>query len=221
MSAMSAVDTATPPALKEIPPLLRRRASLMGRAALQALSRPEIPYAGQSVILASRFGEFSRSLALLRELAQEGKVSPQHFSMAVHNANGGLFMMAQQAKAPLTALAAAEETALAGLLEAQIQIAERDEAVWLVFAEEPLPADYRALASPSELSATACWFACLLELAPGTEFALFPEATPSPETPPDMPPAAPLDLLRFFLTRTSSRLCLSARGGWTLARTGN
>jgi hypothetical protein len=107
-----------PPPAREIPPLLRRRARLMGRALLQVFSRPECPYEGQSIVICSRFGEFPRSLAMLRELACEGQVSPQQFSMAVHNANGGLFMMAQKARAPLTALSAGEETALAGLQEA-------------------------------------------------------------------------------------------------------
>ncbi|MDR3300282.1 MAG: beta-ketoacyl synthase chain length factor [Candidatus Accumulibacter sp.] len=205
----------TPPPAREIAPLLRRRASLAGRAVLHVLSRPEVPYAGQAIIFCSRFGEFARSLEALRELAQDGRVSPQQFSMAVHHATGGLFMIAQKARAPLTALAALEETALAGLQEAQIQLADAAETVWLVYGDEPLPLAYRSLsASPAEHSD---YFAFLLELVPGEDFHLvsgdradLPDISPAAET--------PLDLLRFFLCPEKDNIRLSTRGNWILRR---
>jgi hypothetical protein len=208
--AASGVAAASPP-IREIPPLLRRRAERMGRALLHVLSRPELPYAGQPLILCSRWGELPRSLALQRELARDGRVSPQQFSMSVHNATGGLFMMAQKAHAPLTALAAAEETALAGLQEAAIQLADGAASVWLCFSEEPLPEEYRQLdATPQH----ADYFALLLELTAGEAFHLQPEAC----VPAEHAPTSPLRLLRFLLLPEEETLPLSPRGGWALCR---
>ena len=60
----------SPPPIKEIPPLLRRRAGFLGRAMLHVLSRPGMAYAGEPLIFCSRLGEFSRALTLQKELAQ-------------------------------------------------------------------------------------------------------------------------------------------------------
>jgi hypothetical protein len=196
--------------------MLRRRTGIMGRAALHVLSNPDLPYAGQPIIFCSRYGEFSRSLRLQEELAAEGQVSPQQFSMAVHNASGGLFMMVKKAQAALTALAASEETALAGLWEAQSQLAELRagggaETVWLVYAEEPLPDAYRCL---PHLSATDdLYFAVLLELAPGDDFRLCAEDGQTQGA-----ASAPLDLLRFFLRPEEPSIRLSDGGNWVLRR---
>jgi hypothetical protein len=219
-AAIPSAETAAPPPLKEIPPLLRRRAERMGRALLHVLSRAELPYAGQPLILCSRFGELPRSLALQRELARDGQVSPQQFSMSVHNATGGLFMMAQKAQAPLTALAAAEEMALAGLQEAAIQLADGADSVWLCFSEEPLPEEYRQLdATPQHTG----YFALLLALTAGETFYLQPENKPTANkanaaNAADAAPASPLQLLRFLLLPETETLCLSPRGGWVLRR---
>jgi hypothetical protein len=198
-----------PPPVKEIPPLLRRRADTMGRAVLHVLSRPELPYAGEPIVFCSRFGELPRSLLLQRELAVTGQVSPQHFSMSVHNATGGLFMMAAGAQAPLTALAAATETALAGLQEAQAQLADGAPAVWLVYGEEPLPSDYRPLSrNPNDHTD---YFAILIELTPGADFTLVAQA-PDNVNGAEQHDATPLDVLRFFLNPKTRPLRLSARG---------
>jgi hypothetical protein len=200
-----------PPPIKEIPPLLRRRAGSLGRAMLHVLSRPEMAYAGEALIFCSRLGEFSRALALQKELARCDTLSPQLFSMSVHNATGGLFMMTQKANAPLTALSAGEEAVLAGLTEAAIQLADGAGKVWLAYGEEPLPEAWRELAaSPDEQTD---YFALLLELTPGDEFAFVSDA--STET---ALPASPLELLRFFLSPEASNLPLSSRGNLSLQR---
>ena len=202
------------PALGEIPPLLRRRADRMGRAALHVLTRPELPYTGQAIVMCSRLGEIGRSFGLQKELAREGSVSPQQFSMSVHHAIGGLFMMAKKARAPLTALAAGEEGALAGLQEAAAQLA--DGAVWLLFCEEPLPEEYRRFAaSPRD---GTDHYAFVLELATGDEFRLAEDAESAAQAAGRA--ASPLDLLAFLLRPADDAIRLSRRGGWTLRRAG-
>jgi hypothetical protein len=211
---LSASEAVAPP-LKEIPPLLRRRAHAMGRAALHVLSRPELPYRGQPIVLCSRFGEIRRSFDLQCELVREGRVSPQQFSMAVHNATGGLFMMAQKACAPLTALAAGEEGALAGLQEAFAGLADGASSLWLLYCEEPLPVEYRPFLDDAGGERNA-HFALLLELVPGSEFRLAPEADGSCAA---HRVASPLELFAFLLRPEDERICLSPRGNWTLRRT--
>jgi hypothetical protein len=200
-----------PPPIKEIPPLLRRRAGSLGRAMLHVLSRPEMAYAGEALIFCSRLGEFSRALTLLQELAQSDTLSPQLFSMSVHNATGGLFMMTQKANAPLTALSTGAEAVLAGLTEAAIQLADGAEKVWLAYGEEPLPEAWRELAASADEQTD--YFALLLELTPGDEFALVPDASSESAT-----PASPLELLRFLLSPEASSLPLSSRGNLSLQR---
>jgi hypothetical protein len=215
-------DVSVHPAAREVPPLLRRRTGIMGRAALHVLSNPEMPYTGQSIIFCSRYGEFSRSLQLQEELVAEGQVSPQQFSMSVHNASGGLFMMAKKAQAPLTALAGAGKTALAGLFEAQIQLAELasgagEQTVWLAYAEEPLPGAYHCM--PYSPATDDLYFAMLFELVPGDDFHLCPG--PIAGQAPGQGAgtvSTPLDLLRFFLRSEEPSICLSDDGHWTLRR---
>jgi hypothetical protein len=204
-----------PPAPGEIPPLLRRRADRMGRAALHALTRPELPYAGQAVVMCSRLGEISRSFGLQKELAGEGSVSPQQFSMSVHHAVGGLFMMAKKARAPLTALAAGDEGALAGLQETAAQLADGAGSVWLLFCEEPLPEEYRPFAASPEDGTDH--YAFVLELAAGDEFRLVEDTGRADSSAGRA--ASPLDLLAFLLRSSDDAIQLSRRGGWALRRT--
>ena len=204
-----------PPAIKEIPPLLRRRAGALGRAMLHVLSRPEMAYAGEPLIFCSRLGEFSRALTLQQELAQSDTLSPQLFSMSVHNATGGLFMMAQKANAPLTALSAGAEAVSAGLTEAALQLADGAEKVWLVYGEEPLPEAWRPLAATPDEQTD--YFALLLELTAGDEFSLVPDAANKVDAAVG-DAASPLDLMRFFLSPEASSLPLSPRGNLSLQR---
>jgi len=206
-------DDAAPP-LKEIPPLLRRRADAMGRAALHVMTRPELPYEGQPIIMCSRLGEFQRAFELQAELAREGSESPQQFSMAVHNAIGGLFLMAKKSRAPLTALAAGEEGALAGLQEAAAQLADGAEKVWLLFCEERLGEVYRPLTATAQEGGD--WFAFVLELAPGSEFRL--DVTPDADTDAGARAASPLELLDFLRDTDADAIRLSPRAGWILQR---
>lgn len=203
-----------PPPLREIPPLLRRRAGAMGRAALHVLTRPEMPYEGQPLVLCSRLGEFRRSFELQTEMAREGRVSPQQFSMSVHNAIGGLFMMAEKARAPLTALSAGAEGALAGLQETVVQLADGAQAVWLLYCEEPLPEEYHFFATADE---HAAYFAFVLEWGAGEGFQLAPGANPVQNG--ASRAASSLELLSFLLCPERDSICLSTRGDWTLRRT--
>jgi hypothetical protein len=128
-------------------------------------------------------------------------------------------MMAKKARAPLTALAAGEEGALAGLQETAAQLADGAEAVWLLFCEEPLPEEYRPFAVSPEDGMEH--YAFVLELAAGDELRLAEDAEDMERAAPAARCAAsPLGLLAFLLRPADDAIRLSPRGGWTLRRAG-
>ncbi|SMC18637.1 Beta-ketoacyl synthase, N-terminal domain [Andreprevotia lacus DSM 23236] len=193
------------PPVAAMPAMLRRRAERLGRMALETLYADAITYRGQPIVYASRHGETGRIVPLLQQLAAEGSVSPQAFSMAVHNAIPGLFTIAQRSNAPVTAIAAGPETAFAGLTEALAQLQEGAPSVLLCLADHPLPAVYAAFADAAEAPV-----ACVLELAPGNDFVLDNKGS-------DKRNARALDVL-YFLLGPAPKLGLTVRGGWQCRR---
>ncbi|MBM3117139.1 beta-ketoacyl synthase chain length factor [Jeongeupia naejangsanensis] len=193
------------PKVDAMPAMLRRRADRLGKMTLETLYAPDIAYHGQPLIHASRHGEATRTVPLLQALARDGAVSPQAFSMAVHNATAGLFTIATRTHAPVTAIAAGPETALAGLLEACSQLADGAASVLLCFSDEPLPALYQPYADTAEAP-----FALTLDLVAGDDFTLGTGAACTED-------ATPLSLLHFLLGGETA-LPLSIRGGWQIVR---
>lgn len=130
------------PALLEMPAMLRRRIERLGRVALQAT------YWGQGdsdpcpIVFASRRGDISRSLQLLRQLAAGEPLSPAAFSTSVHNAIGALYSIAQSHTGYYTAIAAGEETVEAAFVESLGLLVDGAPWVLLVYYDEPMPAPY-------------------------------------------------------------------------------
>ena len=112
------------PELPWVSPMLRRRLSPMGRAALWAAGQLLDDQRGEPVatIFASRHGEVGRTVKLMRELAVESPLSPASFSLSVHNAIGGIHSIANQVFSPVTAISAGPDTLSAALLEAYTQL---------------------------------------------------------------------------------------------------
>jgi hypothetical protein len=209
---LAALDETAP--VRAMPPMLRRRAHRLGRAALEALYAPELAYADQPVVFCSRHGEMSRSTALLQALAAEGKVSPQEFSMSVHNAILGLFLIAGQRRAPTISVASENRLALSGITEALAQIANGVPSVILVCCDAPLP----ELFSPFVVNEPAC-FAFALEMTAGNNYRLACGEAPSPrKTAAEPATGSSLPLLRFFLDETQSALPLTEAADWQLLR---
>lgn len=201
-------------AVRMMPPLLRRRAYPLGRAALETLYAPMLDYASQPIVFCSRHGEISRSLALLQALAAEGLISPQEFSMAVHNAIPGLFLIAKQSRAPVAALASENRLVLSGMVEALALIADGASSVILVFCDAPLPMLFR----PFSDGEPVC-FAFALEITAGNDYRLaYDDAEPFTETTSAPMPGSALPLLRFVLDETRVALPLTEAADWQLLR---
>ncbi|WP_292360811.1 MULTISPECIES: beta-ketoacyl synthase chain length factor [unclassified Methylophaga] len=137
----------TSPALKQIPALLRRRFTTLGKYA--AASTLNVLAENQSMpgIFASRHGDTGLTLSLLEEIARDQPISPTGFSLAVHNAVAGIISIARKDKSPITAISAMNGLLLQTLFEAAAQL-ERHERVFCVVYDIPLPALYQ----PYELS---------------------------------------------------------------------
>src|SRR5262249_20833291 len=122
-----------------VPMMLRRRATALGQKVIAgALACGDALRTGRYV-LASRHGEFSRTLRILDSLAARELPSPAEFSMSVHNALAGLLSIHFGNMRGHTALAAGLDTFGFGLVEAAACLAEQpQESVLLIFGDEPL-----------------------------------------------------------------------------------
>src|SRR5260370_16704935 len=93
-----------------LPTMLRRRSTALGQKMLaSALACGETALTGRYV-LASRHGEFSHALSILKSLAARELPSPAEFSMSVHNALSGLLSIHLGNTRGHTALAAGLHT---------------------------------------------------------------------------------------------------------------
>ena len=120
------------PDVSFVPPLQRRRLSLLQKvmfAISQTLTEGEGDY---TVFFSSRAGEYQLTRRLVHDFRESGDVSPGRFSTSVYNAAPGLFSVFTQNQKSYSALAAGEETVECGLLEA---LCEHGPRLW-VYAEE-------------------------------------------------------------------------------------
>jgi len=131
------------PDVSVIPPLLRRRLSTMGRAALSVAIPLAAEHGAMPLVFVSRHGEINRTLSLLESIAEDEQLSPTVFSLSVHNAIAGLFSIQQGLTSNISAIAATSEDLLPGLLEAIGMCSPKTPEVLCVFCDDPLPAFYR------------------------------------------------------------------------------
>jgi hypothetical protein len=135
-------ESAAPPSVKFIDPMLRRRLGPLAKTLLHVAHECAADVPSVRLVLASQHGELSYTLAMLRSLAAEEPVSPTTFSLSVHNAPAGIFSILRGDRAPSTAISAGEETLGHGLLEAACQLDDGDEPVLMLYGDEPLPEEY-------------------------------------------------------------------------------
>ncbi|WP_148715455.1 beta-ketoacyl synthase chain length factor [Chitinolyticbacter meiyuanensis] len=162
------------PALREMPALMRRRAELLGRIALQVAYWCQSQARVDAVIWASRYGEIDRSLALLDNVACNEPMSPTAFSMSVHNAVGALYSIAQGNVGNYLAVAAGDDTIPAAFCEAAGLLADGAQQVLLIAYDAPLPERYAHF--DTKVGFPRAW-ACCLAQAPAGGFSLARDET--------------------------------------------
>ncbi|HEY7885687.1 MAG TPA: beta-ketoacyl synthase chain length factor [Cellvibrionaceae bacterium] len=152
------------PEARQVPAMTRRRLTRWGRQALEvAMAADGDVDAHTPVIFSSRHGDTERTYKLLEALADAEPLSPNAFSLSVHNSALGIYTILANRHAPSLALAGGRETFAQAWTEAYSWLATGTEQVLLVHTDEPLSDFYRADADEQELPAA---LALLLSAAP-------------------------------------------------------
>jgi hypothetical protein len=187
------------PALPEMPAMMRRRVDRLGRVALQACYQAHAQAPGAPVLFASRYGELSRSVELLTQLARREPLSPTSFSLSVHNAIGALYSIARGDTSSYGAIAAGEETVEAAFTEACGLLADGVARVLVVIYDEPVPTPWEHFSEPAAFP--HAW-ACLLGAETGESAVRLGCHTGPPGTVPAEAAGLPADLqaLRFLVS---------------------
>ncbi len=121
-----------------IAPMLRRRLTRLGKAALRVggqLATAET----MRYVFASKHGESAPTLEMLKCLADGEPVSPAMFSISVHNALAGVLSIDRRNTNAHTAVAAGNDSFCAGMIEALGLVSEDGTGpVLLVYYDEPV-----------------------------------------------------------------------------------
>ena len=130
------------PDVSSIPPLLRRRLNLLGRACaneiLQHLKKDEnIP-----VVYCSQHGDIERTFGILSKAAKGEPTSPMNFSLSVHNAILGVLSIHLGLTSSISSISSGQNSLVPVLLEAIGILMSGSEKVLCVICDVTLPQIY-------------------------------------------------------------------------------
>ena len=133
-------ETPDQPDCAWLPPMQRRRLTRMARMCMHVAwplcaDDEQLPF-----VYASRHGETTRTLPLLRDVAAGTPLSPTQFGLSVHNAIAGQWSILRGQRAESTTLAGGLDTFEHAMVEAGLLLGEGAAAVIVVIAEEYPPA---------------------------------------------------------------------------------
>ncbi len=131
------------PDVSMIPPMLRRRLNLLGRACASEMMKHLRDGDNFPVVYCSQHGDIERTLKVLTELVDHQPVSPMHFSLAVHNAICGVLSIQAGLTANISAIAAGQQGLVPVLLEAAGILLSGKDKVLCVICDVLLPEIYR------------------------------------------------------------------------------
>jgi hypothetical protein len=208
------IDGESEPELRAMAPMLRRRAGVLDRMALEVAYRCLGDRTGVAAIFCSRHGETARSVQLLTDLAQGLPLSPTNFGLSVHNATGGLFSIARGDHAGSSALAAGSSSVEHAAIEACGLLADGETEVLLVVYERPLPALYAAYQDCREQPYAWAW---LIQPPAGAVVSLSWSKAEHHEIMNIERYSPGLEILRFYFHRGRSldRVCQRRRWRWS------
>ena len=197
----------------EIPSLLRRRVTPIGQQALSAAWGLTETQATR-LILSSRHGEFSRTLALLEAVTNQNDISPADFTLSVHHALIGLLSIAQHNPKGHIAVASGSESFCFGLLEAVSYLHENpSEQVVLVHFDDLLPGSFASFNEQNE-SPIALALA-IASTGDGAEIQIDVEASRPDEKKSD---SHAQDFMDFLASDTMEVLSIGERQRWRWMR---
>lgn len=152
--------------MKQIPPMLRRRFTELGRCAAGAALPLLEGIDSIPGVFASRHGDTPLTLSLLEGIADGEPMSPTGFSLAVHNALSGLLSIARKDVSEVTAIAATENLIPNALIEAVTQLQDRPKVLCVIY-DVPLPELYKPY---SDSMPFPCALAMVLSREEGNDF---------------------------------------------------
>jgi hypothetical protein len=203
------------PSVRAMPAMLRRRASVLGKMALEVAYDCLDGRTGVPTVFCSRHGEVARAVELLTELAQGQALSPTGFGLAVHNASAGLFSIARADRANHIALAGGAATVEHGVLEACGLLADGAPEVLLVVYDCPLPEPLARFEDADEQPYAWAW---LMTPAANDVVSLALSAAGEVADAPARAMPAGLDVLRFHLRGATRHEHLNGAQRWTWTR---
>ncbi len=212
--AWSALAADSQPDVSIIPAMLRRRLSLVGRAALSVIIPMVEAHGSMPLVYVSRHGDLNRTLGLLQDLANAEPMSPTAFSLSVHNAIAGLFSIHQGLTANITAISGGAQELIPALLEVLGLCHANGGPVLCVFCDEPPPDLYRIHVNQPEHA-----YALAIVIAPGNEWSLTSLGLVHETS--EVADASPqsLTLLALLQDSTTSALTFAANGRtWSIQR---
>ncbi|NUA28055.1 beta-ketoacyl synthase chain length factor [Cupriavidus basilensis] len=206
------------PTLAAMAPMLRRRITALGRAALHPAYACQLGVDGIPVIFASRHGDTLRPLQMLGDLADGEPLSPTAFGLSVHNAIGALYSIDRGDPGNLQALAAGRDTVEAAVVEACGLLADGAREVLLVHYEAPLPEAYAVFADEPACLFGWAWRVGMPQAGqPVFSLEVVGEALPAAA---GVPLPHGLEVLRFMLSGDSELRYTGERAGWRWQRHG-
>jgi len=209
------IEGESEPAVRAMAPILRRRAGLLDRMALEVAYRCLGDRRDVPAIFSSRHGETSRSVDLLTDLAKGLPLSPTTFGLSVHNATGGLFSIARGDHASSSALAAGPSSVEHAVIEACGLLADGACEVLLVVYDRPLPALYAAYQDCHEQPFAWAW---LMQPPTSDVVSLSWSKAEESESASAECWSAGLEILRFYLRRDRSLERVCQRRHWLWSR---
>lgn len=204
------------PAVTEavLPLSLRRRATGLGRKALAGALGCGDTVRNARYVFASRHGEFSRAIEVLRTIAIQELVSPAEFSMSVHHGLAGLLSIHSGNTNSHTAVAAGADSFIFGLLEAVATLDEEpSQPVLFIYADEKLPGEYAGLCGPEEGLPLVIVLTLVAEKPDDTISLKF---MPCCDVRKNGAPA--LDFMRFFLSGATGAVSQGSHHTWNWSR---
>lgn len=211
-SVVAPEESAEP--MPTLPMMLRRRVTSIGQKAMGAALACQGTNSARYVI-ASRHGEYDRTMDIFTSLAEKEAPSPAEFSMSVHHGLAGLLSIHTANRLGHVAVSAAQDSFAFGMMEAALCLAEDPATpVLLVYYDPPLPDAYDRFRAASEAELPTV-LALRMEAAHEARISFQWQPTkPSPE----LTDSQALRFLRWLLTDAPRAECRGERMIWRWSR---
>lgn len=197
------------PKIEGIQPINRRRLKQLGGMALETVLN--LPQREAPIIFCSQHGESTRCYELLSELTETGQLSPQSFSLAVHNSIPSLYTIDRKLNSNVIAMSS-NAGIFSALTEAIGLFADGKKRVRIIVAEEPLPEIYWPYC---EFYYEA--FAYAIDLIPAKDFFLSFSAAKEAKTN-EANISINLSVLKYFISGMLSYQTTIDNTSWRLER---